>query len=146
MPPATGRASCRCAKPSTAAPRQGQWVYSAGNVPYHTDGGAGGEVYVGDGERTGVDFGYWHGFRLVHVAPDGRITTDTVPSFTPGTLMARGPDRLTTGGRATWTASGRQPPTDGPKVELELRPPSASRPIGPTSPRPPTSGPPATPR
>ena len=107
---------------------KGQWIYGAGGVPYFTDGGAGGKVYVGERERTGVDFGYWHGFRLVHVAPDGRVVTDAIPVFAPGTLAVAGPDAVPAGGRATWTAKGMQPAVDGAKVELELRPPADDRP------------------
>ena len=107
---------------------KGQWTYEASGVPYFTDGGAGGEVYVGAAERPGVDFGYWHGFRLVRVGPDGSITTDAVPIFTPGSLAVSGPDRLDSGTSGRWTAKGRQLTEQGPDVELELRAPSPDRP------------------
>jgi len=46
---------------------KGMWQYSADGIPYYTDGGAGGEVYVGPAEETGVDYGYWHGYRLTRI-------------------------------------------------------------------------------
>ena len=107
---------------------KGQWTYTAREVPYFTDGGAGGEVYVGDGERTGVDFGYWHGFRLVHVAPAGTVTTDVVPVFQPGSLQISGPPSASVGGAVRYSAAGDQPTRDGAKVKLELRAPDGERP------------------
>ena len=115
---------------------KGQWTYTAAGVPYFTDGGAGGEVYVGSSERTGVDYGYWHGFRLVHVADDGRVTTDAVPVFRDGSLEVDGPDRLAPGATQVFTGRGEQPTVAGPRVMLELREPASERPNRPNLPTP----------
>lgn len=108
---------------------KGQFEYEAGGVPYYTDGGAGGEVYVGDAEETGVDYGYWHGYRLITVRR-GEITfTDTVPIFEPGGITVDGPARLGNGEVGQFSATGRQPTMDGPAVEsLALREPDPARP------------------
>jgi len=106
---------------------KGQWVYEAGGVPYFTDGGAGGEVYVGAGEETGVDSGYWHGYRLIR-ARRGRVRTDAVPVFRQGGVAIDGPRRARPGELLQFTAAGRQPTTEGPAVTLELREPDPSRP------------------
>lgn len=106
---------------------KGQWIYSAQGVPYYTDGGAGGEVYVGPNEEVGVDSGYWHGYRLVRV-DGGRITTDTVPVFVRGGITVKGPASVRTGSTARFSATGRQPTEHGPRIEaLELRDPDRSR-------------------
>ena len=107
---------------------KGQWQYTGRGVPYYTDGGAGGEVYVGEDEEVGVDSGYWHGYRLVRV--DGsRTTTDTVPVFVPGGITVRGPRSVGVGSTARFAATGRQPTEEGPRVDaLELRDPDPSRP------------------
>ncbi len=107
---------------------KGMWRYGAGGVPYFTDGGAGGEVYVGSGEQTGVDYGYWHGYRLVHVAPGGGVTTDAVAIFRPKSLELDGPDRVERGSTARWSARGDQLTEEGAQVTLELREPSDARP------------------
>jgi len=106
---------------------KGQWLYEARGVPYYTDGGAGGEVYVGSGEKVGVDSGYWHGYRLVRV--DGsRVITDSVPILSPDGITVSGPAALDRGQAAEFSATGRQPTEEGPKVEaLELRDPDRSR-------------------
>jgi hypothetical protein len=106
---------------------KGQWQYMADGVPYYTDGGAGGEVYVGPGEETGVDYGYWHGYRLLRVR-HGTIRTDTVPVFSPGGITIAGPGSLARGKTGDFTAIGQQPTHDGPDVDLELRDPDPSRP------------------
>lgn len=107
---------------------KGQWIYTAAGVPYFTDGGAGGEVYVNPGGEVGVDTGYWHGYRLVRVDGD-RITTDAVPVFVPGSLTVRGPGSAAPGEGVAFTAKGRQPTEKGPKVDaLELRDPDPKRP------------------
>ena len=115
---------------------KGQWTYEAQGVPYFTDGGAGGEVYVGPNEETGVDYGYWHGFRVVHVAEDGTVTSDAVPVFATATLDVKGRKRLTRGKDALFSAKGQQPTVHGPDVVLELRDPAADRPNRPNLPSP----------
>lgn len=106
---------------------KGQWRYQGlGGVPYYTDGGAGGEVYVGPAEETGVDSGYWHGYRLIHVV-DGEVArTETVPVFTDEPFEMDGPKQLAVGERGQFTAVGQQPTVEGPDVKLELRPPDPS--------------------
>jgi len=106
---------------------KGMWKYSAGGVPYFTDGGAGGEVYVGPNEETGVDYGYWHGYRLISVS-GGRMTTDAIPVFEPGGIEITGPETVRVGQTATFTAVGQQPTEVGPDVRLELRKPDPARP------------------
>jgi len=106
---------------------KGMWQYSAGGIPYFTDGGAGGEVYVGEGEETGVDYGYWHGYRLIRVR-EGKILTDAVPVFEPGGIKIDGPTRIAVGEVAEFSAVGQQPTEEGPDVKLELRPPDSARP------------------
>lgn len=109
---------------------KGQWIYQAGGVPYYTDGGAGGALYVNQGGEVGVDTGYWYGFRLIRVN-GGQVTTDTVPIFVPGSLTVRGPSEAKPGESVALTATGRQPAQDGPKVDaLELRDPDRKRPNG----------------
>jgi hypothetical protein len=108
---------------------KGQWVYRAADVPYYIDGGAGGEVYVGSGEEVGVDFGYWHGFRVIRVAPNGRIVTDAVPVFVPDGITVRGPETVALQEAAQFRATGRQPTEEGPAVEaLALQDPNPTRP------------------
>ena len=106
---------------------KGMWQYSAQGVPYFTDGGAGGEVYVGDAEQTGVDYGYWHGYRLLSVSADD-LTTDAIPVFRPDAIEVDGPRKVRVGETARFTAVGQQPTREGPDVKLELRPPDPSRP------------------
>lgn len=108
---------------------KGQWTYGGeGGVPYYIDGGAGGEVYVGDGEETGVDYGYWHGYRLIWVK-GGRVRrTDTVPVFAADGIEVEGPRRVRGGERAAFSATGQQPTEEGPDVKLELRDPDPARP------------------
>lgn len=107
---------------------KGQWIYSAQGVPYFTDGGAGGEVYVGPAEEVGVDSGYWHGYRLVRVLGDGRVTTDAVPVFVEGGITVSGPASVRVGSTARFAATGEQPTEEGPEVEaLELRDPDPAR-------------------
>jgi hypothetical protein len=107
---------------------KGQWEYSAAAVPYYTDGGAGGEVYVNPGGETGVDTGYWHGYRLIHVR-DGGVTTDTVPVFAPDGITVDGPGSIVRGGVGVFSAVGSQPTEAGPIVNtLALRPPDPSAP------------------
>lgn len=109
---------------------KGQWVYTAEGVPYYTDGGAGGEVYVDESrEEVGTDYGYWHGYRLIRVLPAGQVVTDTVPVLVPGGITVRGPARMSRGSDVTFQAFGKQPTEEGPKVEaLELRDPDPKRP------------------
>ena len=115
---------------------KGQWVYEAQEVPYFIDGGAGGEVYVGDAEEVGVDYGYWHGFRLVR-AVGGKVVTDAVPIFVPGGIKVHAPARVAVGATVSLTATGKQPTENGPKVDaLELRDPSEKRPNAPNLPEP----------
>lgn len=116
---------------------KGQWQYvGAGGVPYYTDGGAGGEVYVGSSEKTGVDSGYWHGYRLIDVE-DGEVAyTDNVPVFAPGPLEIDGPRSIAVGERAKLSAVGQQPTREGPDVKLELREPDRSASNGDTLPAP----------
>lgn len=115
---------------------KGQWQYVAQGVPYFTDGGAGGEVYVNEGGEVGVDTGYWHGYRLIRV-DGGSVTTDAVPVFVPGGITVFGPGSLKPGETGGFSAAGRQPTQDGPKVEaLELRAPDQSRPNARTLPEP----------
>jgi hypothetical protein len=106
---------------------KGMWQYQAGGVPYFTDGGAGGEVYVGPSEETGVDYGYWHGFRVINVRGE-RIRTDPVPVFARSGIEITGPDEVRVGEVAKFSAQGQQPTRHGPDVKLELRAPSSSRP------------------
>jgi hypothetical protein len=107
---------------------KGQWVYTAQGVPYFIDGGAGGEVYVGPAEEVGVDYGYWHGFRLVRVA-DGSVVTDAVPIFVPGGITVKDPGPAAVGDAVQLEATGRQPTEAGPIVDaLELREPDRGRP------------------
>src|SRR5215204_5663193 len=72
---------------------KGMWQYEARGIPYFTDGGAGGEVYVGPGEETGVDSGYWHGYRLIRVR-GGKLRTDAVPVFRRDGIEIDGPHRV----------------------------------------------------
>jgi Calcineurin-like phosphoesterase len=119
-----------------AAHIKGQWQYSAQDIPYYTDGGAGGEVYVGPAEDTGVDSGYWHGYRLIHVK-DGQITTDTVPIFSPGGITVSGPESIARAEVGQFSAVASQPTEAGPKVNaLELREPDPSAPNANTLPTP----------
>lgn len=107
---------------------KGQWIYEAQKVPYFTDGGAGGEVYVGDAEEVGVDYGYWHGFRLLRVTGNN-VVTDAVPIFVPGGITVTEPKRAAIGDEVQMEAFGRQPTEIGPKVEkLQLRSPDPKRP------------------
>ncbi len=106
---------------------KGMWEYSASGIPYFTDGGAGGEVYVGPAEETGVDYGYWHGYRLISVRGD-RLRTDAVPIFRRGGISISGPTKLQVGEIAEMSAVGQQPTKEGPDVQLELRAPDANRP------------------
>ena len=106
---------------------KGMWQYAAFDIPYFTDGGAGGEVYVGPGEETGVDYGYWHGYRLIRVRK-GRVRTDAVPVFRHNGITIDGPKRLSVGDTASLTAVGQQPTKEGPDVQLELRAPDPDRP------------------
>lgn len=106
---------------------KGQWIYTARKVPYHIDGGAGGELYVNPGGEVGTDTGYWHGYRLIRVGQDGKIATDTVPIFVPGGIAVEGPATVARGQAALFTATGRQPTEEGPRVDaLELRDPDRS--------------------
>ncbi len=116
---------------------KGQWQYvGVGGVPYYTDGGAGGEVYVGSAEETGVDSGYWHGYRLIDVE-DGEVAyTDNVPVFARGPLEVDGPKSIRVGERAQLGAVGQQPTRAGPDVKLELREPDRSASNGDTLPTP----------
>jgi hypothetical protein len=107
---------------------KGQWIYEAGGVPYYIDGGAGGEVYVGDDEEVGLDYGYWHGWRLLRVIGN-RVVTDAVPVFVPGGIKVTGPASASLGSKATFKAIGKQPTQDGPRVDsLQLREPDPERP------------------
>jgi hypothetical protein len=107
---------------------KGQWVYEAEKVPYYIDGGAGGAVYVGDSEQVGVDYGYWHGFRVIRV--DGTtITTDAVPIYVPGGVTVAAPAPAKVGDTVAMTATGRQPTKNGPSLEkFEIRSPDPKRP------------------
>ncbi|MGI8461521.1 MAG: metallophosphoesterase family protein [Solirubrobacterales bacterium] len=115
---------------------KGQWTYAEKNVGYFIDGGAGGEVYVGPGEETGVDSGYWHGYRLVSVRGNRIRTTDTVPVFSDEGIVIEGPAELESGTTAEFSAIGKQPTEEGPEVELELRDPSEEAPNFANLPRP----------
>jgi len=109
---------------------KGQFTYRGrGDVPYYIDGGAGGELYT-EGP-VGADHGYWHGFRLVRVAPGGNVTTDTVPIFVTDGIRIEGADSVRPGKRSFYRAFGRQPVFNDPaKVEaLELRDPDPVRPV-----------------
>lgn len=107
---------------------KGQWIYNAQKVPYFIDGGAGGAVYVGDGEEVGVDYGYWHGFRLLRVTGK-KVVTDAVPVFVPGGITVTEPKPASVGEKVQMEAFGRQPTMEGPAVEkLELRTPDPARP------------------
>jgi hypothetical protein len=109
-----------------AAHVKGQWEYTAAGIPYYTDGGAGGEVYAGPGEETGVDSGYWHGFRLIHVR-HGEVTTDTVPVFAAAGITVSGPDSIAQRASGEFSASAVQPTEAGTEVtDLELREPDRS--------------------
>jgi hypothetical protein len=113
-----------------AAHVKGQWEYSAQGVPYYTDGGAGGEVYVGPAEDTGVDSGYWHGFRLIQVRR-GEVTTDTIPIFAAAGITVSGPASIAQRASGEFSASAVQPTEQGPKVtDLQLREPDRSAPNG----------------
>ncbi len=109
---------------------KGHWTYTAQGVPYFTDGGAGGEVYVDETlEDAGTDYGYWHGYRLVRVLADGGIVTDAVPIFEPDGITVKGPTSVATRSVTTFEAFGKQPTEEGPKVDaLELRDPDPARP------------------
>jgi hypothetical protein len=107
---------------------KGQWLYRGqGDIPYYTDGGAGGEVYVSSAEKVGVDTGYWHGFRLLRI--DGSsVTTDTVPAIVPDGITVKGPGEVGREQVAAYTATAKQPTEEGPKVDaLELREPDRTR-------------------
>ena len=106
---------------------KGMWQYTASSIPYFTDGGAGGEVYVGPAEDPGVDYGYWHGYRLISVRR-GKLTTDAVPVFRRGGITIDGPAQVSVGDEPGFSATGQQPTRLGPDVKLELRPPASSRP------------------
>jgi len=114
---------------------KGMWQYEARGIPYFTDGGAGGEVYVGPGEETGVDSGYWHGYRLIRVR-GGKLRTDAVPVFRRDGIEIDGPHRVEVGEVARFLATGQQPTKEGPDVNLELRAPDPSRPNADTLPEP----------
>ena len=106
---------------------KGMWKYTSQGVPYFTDGGAGGEVYVGSGEETGVDYGYWHGFRTISVRR-GNVVTDAVPVFARNGIEITGPRSLEPGEVGRFSAVGQQPTEHGPDVMLELRDPDPTRP------------------
>lgn len=107
---------------------KGQWKYSAQGVPYFTDGGAGGALYVGSNEEVGVDSGYWHGYRLVQIL-HGELITDAVPIFVKRGITVSGPSTAQPGEVLQFTATGKQPTENGPQVDaLELRDPDPSRP------------------
>jgi len=106
---------------------KGMWHYTASAIPYFTDGGAGGEVYVGPGEETGVDYGYWHGYRLIRVRR-GKIRTDAIPVFRRKGIEISGPTEVSVGDKVDYTAVGQQPTKHGPDVKLQLRAPDSSRP------------------
>jgi hypothetical protein len=107
---------------------KGQWVYTAQKVPYYIDGGAGGAVYVGDDEKVGVDYGYWHGIRVLRVIGT-KVVTDAVPIFVPGGITVTAPKPARVGDKVTMQAFGRQPTKNGPSLEkLELRSPDPKRP------------------
>ena len=106
---------------------KGMWQYDAADIPYFTDGGAGGEVYVGPAEEAGVDSGYWHGYRLINVR-NGKMQTDAVPVFRRNGITINAPEEIQVGETLQLAASGQQPTKEGPNVNLELRPPSPSRP------------------
>lgn len=108
---------------------KGQFLYSADNIPYYIDGGAGGELYTTG--PVGADHGYWHGYRLIRV-DGGRIETDTVPIFVKGGISVTGPDRMNRGQIVRFEGFGRQPVFNNKaKVEaLELRDPDPRRPGG----------------
>jgi len=115
---------------------KGQWIYKAQGVPYYTDGGAGGEVYVNPGGEVGVDTGYWHGWRMLRVNGT-EIVTDNVPVFVPGGVETAGPRRGSVGDALEFTAIGKQPTEKGPLVdELELREPDRTRENGENLPEP----------
>lgn len=107
---------------------KGQWTYTAQGVPYYIDGGAGGEVYVGDDEKVGVDYGYWHGFRILRIDGD-RVTTDAVPVLVPGGITVTDIPAAKVGDTIELEAFGKQPTVEGPMVDkLELRSPDPKRP------------------
>lgn len=104
---------------------KGHFLYRGrGDIPYYIDGGAGGELHTNG--PVGVDHGYWHGYRLISVGDDGRITTDTVPIFEPDGISITGPERVKRGTAASFEAFGRQPVHENKaKVPaLELRDPA----------------------
>ena len=108
---------------------KGQWTYSAQEVPYFIDGGAGGEVYVDpETEEVGTDYGYWHGFRLLRVEGT-KVVTDAVPIFAPGGITISEPNKTLPGDEVQFEAFGKQPTVEGPMVDkLELRDPDPERP------------------
>jgi hypothetical protein len=108
---------------------KGQWIYQADDIPYFIDGGAGGEVYVGSDEEVGVDYGYWHGFRIVRVDGAKIVSTDAVPVFVPGGITVTDIPAAKVGDEVTLEAFGKQPTVDGPMVDkLQLRSPDPERP------------------
>ncbi|MBA2241136.1 MAG: metallophosphoesterase [Solirubrobacterales bacterium] len=106
---------------------KGMWKYRASGIPYFTDGGAGGEVYVGPAEETGVDYGYWHGYRLIR-AWGNRLKTDAIPVFRRGGISIRGRRKVPVGEVVRFSATGQQPTAEGADVKLELRAPDPTRP------------------
>jgi len=107
---------------------KGQFLYEGlGGVRYYIDGGAGGELYTE--EPVGVNHGYWHGYRLLRVSPDGEIQTDVVPILSSITI--RGTDRLQPGERVRLSATGKQLDKRQAKVDhLSLQDPDPVRPSG----------------
>ena len=106
---------------------KGQWIYTAQDVPYYIDGGAGGEVYVDEGGEVGVDTGYWHGWRMLRVNGND-IVTDIVPVFVKGGVKMTGPATTVPGAIPQYAAVGKQPTKKGPLVDdLELRDPDLTR-------------------
>jgi len=102
--------------------------YRAGGVPYYIDGGAGGALYINDKEPIGTDGGYWYGFRLVRVSGK-RVQSDAVPVIVPGGITVSGPRRLIMRRAGAFSATARQPATEGVKVTaLPLRDPDPARP------------------
>ncbi|MBA2347621.1 MAG: metallophosphoesterase [Solirubrobacterales bacterium] len=100
--------------------------YRAGGVPYFIDGGAGGKLYKNEDEEVGTDSGYWYGYRLVRVTPEG-VQTDAVPVVVPDGISVEAPAVLERGRSAELTASARSPATEGVRVDaLELRDPDAA--------------------
>jgi hypothetical protein len=107
---------------------KGQWIYAAQDAGYFIDGGAGGEVYVGSDEETGVDSGYWHGYRLLSVRGNRIRTTDTVPVLADSGIALTGPATMAPNEVGQFAAVGQQPTEEGPDVKLELRDPSRDAP------------------